>query len=143
MRGVILASVAALLLQHPALGQQAPPSEAEFGSFLFPPELVMQNQRRLGLTPEQRTVITEAIKELQAKVLDLQWRMEEQSQRLTDLLRGATVDSASALAQVDRILEVERAVKRAHLALLIRIKNTLTQEQQAILREIRQGPSGP
>ncbi len=136
-RSFLFATAWALLLPWTAAGQQPPPPEPGFAAFRFPPELVMQNQRRLGLTPAQRATITEAIKDLQAKVLDLQWKLEEQNQRLADLLRGPAVDSAAALGQVDRILEVEHAVKRAHLALLIRIKNTLTEEQGAILRELR------
>jgi hypothetical protein len=40
-------------------------------------------------------------------------------------------------AQWDRIMALEREIKRAHLALLVRIKNTLTAEQIAKLEAIR------
>lgn len=42
-----------------------------------------------------------------------------------------------ALAQLDKVLDVEREVKRAQIGLMVRIKNKLTPEQQAQLREIR------
>jgi Spy/CpxP family protein refolding chaperone len=128
----------ALLVPLPAAAQtREVPPEPGFAEFLFPPELVMQNQKQLGLRPEQRGAITGAIKELQGKVLDIQWKMEEENQRLAELLQSSSVDSAAALEQIDRILNLERAIKRAHLALLIRIKNTLTQPQQAMLLELR------
>ena len=45
----------------------------------------------------------------------------------------------AALAQVDEVLGVEREVKRAHITLLIQIKNTLSAEQQAKLAAAREG----
>lgn len=122
--------------------RQHQPGHDQFAEHLFPPELVMQHQARLALTREQREAVTTAIKELQSGVVDLQWRMQEETQRLAELLKGAAVDATAALAQVDRVLEVEREVKRAHLGMMIKIKNTLTAEQQARLRELR-GPERP
>ena len=66
-------------------------------------------------------------------MVDLQWRMQDQSQRLATLLEKPSVDPVAALAQVDEVLGVEREVKRAHMTLLIQIKNTLSAEQQARL----------
>jgi len=63
--------------------------------------------------------------------------MQEQSQRLASLLEKPAVDQAAALAQVDEVLGVEREVKRAHISLLINIKNTLSAEQQAKLAVAR------
>jgi len=113
------------------------PGEAEMdplAQLLFPPELVMQQQRHIALRPEQRTSITRAMQELQARVLELQWQMQDESQRLGELLEKPTVDQTAALAQVDKVLNVEREVKRAHLGMLIQVKNALTAEQQAQLR---------
>lgn len=138
-RLIMMLTLSLLVPQVGAAQQQQPPPEPAFAAHLFPPELVMQHQTRLGLSREQRTAITDAIKELQAAVVDLQWRMQEETQRLEELLAGSSVDAAAALTQVDRVLEVERAVKRTHLGMLIRIKNTLTAEQQAMLGELRSG----
>jgi Spy/CpxP family protein refolding chaperone len=117
--------------------------EDVLGRYVFPPELVMQQQRAIGLKPEQRTTITRAIQELQAKVLDLQWQMQDEMQRLTELLDKPAVDQAAALAQIDKVLAVEREVKRAHMSLLIQIKNTLTPEQQAKLVQARAAGGEP
>lgn len=117
--------------------QPSQPPDDPLARVLFPPELVMQHQQDIGLRSEQRATITKAIQDFQAKVVDLQWRMQEQSQRLATLLEKPAVDQAAALAQVDEVLGVEREVKRAHITLLIQIKNTLSAEQQAKLTAAR------
>jgi Spy/CpxP family protein refolding chaperone len=102
----------------------------------------MQQQRAIGLKPEQRTSITRAIQEFQTKVLDLQWQMQDETQKLSEMLDRPTVDQAAALAQIDKLLAVEREVKRAHIGLLIQIKNSLTAEQQARLAQARTAGEG-
>jgi len=125
-----------------APAQQPPTPRAQedaLGRLLFTPDLVMQHQQDIGLRPEQRSAITKAIQELQTKAIDLQWKMQDQSQRLATLLQKPVVDQAAALAQLDEVLGAEREVKRAHVMLLIQIKNTLTAEQQAKLAAARGG----
>ena len=53
------------------------------------------------------------------------------------LLQGSQVDEAQVLDEVDRILNLEREIKKAQISLMVRIKNTLTPAQQAKLAEIR------
>ena len=124
--------------QQPPGGPGSPPHPDDpLSRYLFPPELVMQQQQAIGLKPEQRTAITRAIKDFQGKVLDLQWQMQEETGRFGELLDKPLVDQAAALAQIDKVLAVEREVKRAHIGLLIQIKNQLTAEQQARLAQVR------
>lgn len=118
-----------------ARSQDAPGKS--FDQHLFPPELVMQNQQKIGLRADQRTTITEAIQQLQGKVVDLQWKMQEETQKLADILAKSPVSESETLAQVDRVLAIERDVKRAHITMLVRIRNALTADQQAILRSLR------
>lgn len=134
-----LAGSGPLLAQVPGRPGPAPqPQRSDpMEDALFAPELVMQHQRAIGLTAEQRTAVTDAVKALQAQVVDFQWTMQEEQQKLTELLGQPTVAEATALAQVDRVLEIERQIKRTHLAALIRIKNTLSAEQQQQLRGLR------
>ena len=136
-----------LLLATPALlaAQPPQPSPQQAGDdplarHLFPPELVMARQREIGLQPAQRQQISQAIGRLQARVLELQWTVQEQQEALSDLLSRPQVDSAAALAAMDRLLTTEREVKRAHMALLIQIKNALTPEQQQRLRAAQKPP---
>ena len=138
-RRVLVALVLTLASASPSLAQggPGPGPEPPFGRYLFPPELVMRYQQKIGLRPEQRTAITQAITQLQSKMTEEQWRMQEETQKLTELLQPASVNESAVLAQIDRVLGVEREVKRAHMTLLIRIKNTLTREQQATLNALR------
>jgi len=99
----------------------------------------MQHQQEIGLRPEQRSAITKAIQELQTKVIDLQWKMQDQSQRLATLLQKPLVDQTADLPQLAEVLGTEREVKRAHITLLIQIKNALTADQQAKLAAARGG----
>jgi Spy/CpxP family protein refolding chaperone len=144
----LLAAVGAPGQQPPGPGGPGGPGgpphqEDPLARFLFPPELVMQQQRAIGLKPEQRTAITKAIQEFQTKMLDLQWQMQDETQKFTELLDKPAVDQAGALAQIDKVLGVEREVKRAHIGLLILIKNSLTPEQQARLAQARTGVQAP
>jgi Spy/CpxP family protein refolding chaperone len=140
-RSILVPALALLALAGVARAQQAPPGpraqEDALAHLLFPPELVMQHQQEIGLRPEQRSAITKAIQELQTKVIDLQWKMQDQSQRLATLLQKPVVDQTAALTQLDEVLGTERDVKRAHITLLIQIKNTLTADQQAKLAAAR------
>lgn len=121
---------------QPTPAPQHPP-EDPLERHLFPPELIMRHQRDIALSAEQRTAITRAIQEFQNKTVDLQWRMQDQTQRLAELLNRPAVEQAVALQQLDEVLNVEREVKRAHIGLLVQIKNALTAEQQAKLTTLR------
>ncbi|MGH7605119.1 MAG: hypothetical protein ACRENK_14140 [Gemmatimonadaceae bacterium] len=124
-----------------ACGAQAPAGDP-LGRYLFPPELVMANQQAIGLTDRQRSSLQQAIKEAQGKFVDLQFRMSGEVETLQRLIQPASVDEAKVLDQVDRVLAVEREVKHAQLSLMIRIKNLLTQQQQAQLGELRARGAG-
>ena len=113
--------------------------EAEhlFEQHLFPPELVMRHRTRVKITEAQRNVIVAEISKLQATAIQAQWRVGEESEKLAELLRSETVAEADVLAQADRMIMYETAVKRAQLSMLIRIRNTLTPDQRAMLQELR------
>ena len=120
--------------------QQPQPPDDPIGRNLYPPELIMRFQQEIALAPEQRAAITKAIQEFQNKTVELQWQMQDQTQRMATLLSKPSIDEAAALQQLDQVLNVEREVKRAHIGLLIKLKNTLTAEQQAKLASHREHP---
>ena len=126
-------------VQMPAHACVAPPQRNTdpFARYLFPPELVMAHQQAINLTDRQRSAIQEAIKDAQGKFVDLQFRMSGDGEKLQELIRGTSVDEARVLEQVDRVLATEREIKRAQLTLMMRIKNQLTEQQQAALMKLR------
>jgi len=104
---------------------------------LFLPSLVMEHQRDIGLTPEQRDAITKEMTATHQKVLELRWGLEEKSEALRKLLAENKIDEKAALARAGEMMDIERQMKQAHLALLIRLKNQLTPEQQQKLAALR------
>ena len=104
---------------------------------VFPPDLIMKHARAIGLRPEQKKLVTRAVGETQTKALELQWEMQEKAQQLSELMTSPRIDEKAALAAAGRIFELEGQVKRAHLRLLIRIKNALEPDQQAALQRLR------
>ena len=61
---------------------------------------------------------------------------------LSSLLKQNSVEEAAVLAQLDKVLAAEREIKRTQISLMVRIKNKLTPEQQARLRELRSKSGG-
>jgi Spy/CpxP family protein refolding chaperone len=109
----------------------------DFGRNFFPPELVMQHQSEIGLQDSQRAALTSAVQQAQGKFMDVQWKLSAEGEKMGRLLQGTQVDETQVLEEVDRILVLEREIKRGQISLMVRIKNTLTAAQQAKLAEIR------
>jgi Spy/CpxP family protein refolding chaperone len=122
-------------------GQGPDGPEDAISKQLFPPELVMQNRQEINLTADQSKALREDITQAQAKFLDLQWDMQTEQEKLIALLKARPVDESAVLAQVDKVLDRERAIKKTQISLLVRIKNLLTVEQQNKLMELRHKPS--
>ena len=122
-----------------ALAQQPPqpPQPDPIGENLFPPELVMQYQQAIGLSEEQRSLIKAEIQKAQARFTDLQWQLQSEAETMASLLKEPRADEQQVLAQLDKILGLEREIKRAQFTLVLRIKNSLSPEQQARLRELK------
>ncbi|MDQ6888158.1 MAG: periplasmic heavy metal sensor [Gemmatimonadota bacterium] len=120
----------------PPPGQHGPGPD-DWGRNFFPPELVMQHQTEIGLQDAQRTALTSVVQQAQAKFMDVQWKLSAEGEKMGRLLQSTPVDEAQVLEQVDRILALEREIKRAQISLMVRIKNTLTPAQQAKLAEMR------
>lgn len=104
---------------------------------LAPPELVMRHQAELGLTDTQREQIKQVMKEAEPELVDLRWRAEAAREKLEELLGASRVDENQALVLSDRLMAAQQLVHKAQLRMMIRIKNLLTEEQQAKLKELR------
>jgi Spy/CpxP family protein refolding chaperone len=107
-----------------------------FGKYLFPPEMIMMRQSELGLTDAQRELVQSEVQKAQQSMTATQFRIAAETEKLEKLLQSPNVDETRVLAQVDGILNFERQVKRTHVAMLVRIRNALTEEQQAKLQDM-------
>ncbi len=117
----------------------AEPDPPPFMRQLYPPELVMRHQRAIALTDDQRDAITTAIKQIQGSFVEIQWKVRETEEKVEGLFREKPIPEEAALDQVGELLDLERQVKTQHLRLLIRIRNTLTDEQIERLKDIQFG----
>ncbi len=122
-------------------GQTPQPTDDALAEQLFPPELVMQYRQEINLTPEQSKALKDELQRAQAKFLDMQWEMQPEQGKLLLLLKARPVDEGAVMAQVDKVLDREREIKKTQLSLLIHIKNQLTVAQQSKLMELRRKPS--
>ncbi|WP_180541871.1 Spy/CpxP family protein refolding chaperone [Nevskia soli] len=120
-----------------SLGAQQPPNPDPLNDLLFPPELVMENQSAISLSDAQKNYLRAELLKAQTRFTELQWQLQSDMEGLTGLLKQPKADEAQVLAQLDKVLASERDIKRAQIALLVRIKNNLTEEQQHRLQARR------
>ena len=104
---------------------------------LFTPELIMQHRRAIDLSDEQRDAISRLISDLQGEVLSLQWELLDEVEQLGSVTGRPRVELDRALDEMGDVLDKEKDIKLAHLEMLIRIKNILSEQQQAQLLELR------
>ena len=96
---------------------------------LYPPDIIMRQQQRLGISAGQRKNISKAVKKFQSDVAELQWTMQNEQQLMRQSFSGYHITSDEALARAERVLGLESEFKLAHFRLLIATKNELTEKQ--------------
>jgi Spy/CpxP family protein refolding chaperone len=126
-----------LLVATAAFGQQPPPQDDPIAQQLFPPDLIMAQSQKLRLDEKQRAMVKNEVQRAQSKFFDLQWELKEASEAMVQMLQQTPIDEARVLEQADKVMAYEREIKKIHLSMLIRIKNSLTAEQIAQLRQLR------
>jgi Spy/CpxP family protein refolding chaperone len=140
MRARVLCICAAFLFVAGAARAQQPDQDP-IGQSFFPPELVIQHQEAIGLSAEQKDYLKTEIRQAQLKFTELQWKLQDEMEKMVSLVKQPHVDEQQVLAQLDRVLAAEREVKKEQITLLVRIKNKLTPEQQGKLSELRSRPA--
>jgi Spy/CpxP family protein refolding chaperone len=136
---------AAFLLVTVVIGQEPgqptppphPPNPDPLAHLMFPPEMIMGHARELNLTEEQKAFMRSEVQKATVSFQDLQWKLQDQMEVLHDTMKSSSVNEQQALAQLDKVLEIEREIKRLHIALAVRLKNRLTPEQQEQLHKMR------
>ncbi|MFQ5659446.1 MAG: Spy/CpxP family protein refolding chaperone [Gammaproteobacteria bacterium] len=126
----------ALFAQQPGPRQ---PSQGEnrLFSMLYPPDLVMRHASEVQLSDQQKKAIKTAIKEVENKSLDIKWDLRDEAEQLTGLVSEQQVNEQAVMKQADKVMTLEKEMKKMQLSLLIRIKNILTPEQKGKLQELR------
>jgi Spy/CpxP family protein refolding chaperone len=117
--------------------QNRPQSPQSFSEDFIPPELIMQNQKALVLSDVQQKEIREIMKKYVSDFTDLQWQESAEKEVMSSLFKQEKIDEAKAVAQMDKLLNIENGIKRLRLSAMIKVKNLLTPEQQAKLRTLK------
>ena len=115
----------------------APSGDDPLANLLLPPDLVLSHQQAINLTEQQRQLIQSTMFDTQKKLLDDQFKLKAQLEQLQSYLRNTAPDEAKVLEQMDKVLGAERDIKRAQLGLMVKLKNSLTQQQQSQLEALR------
>jgi len=113
------------------------PGEDALGKLFLPPDLVMSHQQAINLTEQQRALIQSNMMDTQKKLLDQQFKLNAEMEKLQSLLKSMTPDEGKVLDEMDKVLGAERDIKRAQLSLMVKLKNSLTQQQQQQLEALR------
>lgn len=114
------------------------PQHDPLAEYVFPPELVMQHQREIALTDEQKAFLKGELQRVTVRFTELQWQIQDAMEGLVSTLKEGSVNEQQALSQLDKILDTEREIKHLHVGLAVRIKNKLTPEQQSKLQALKQ-----
>jgi len=126
-----------LFIAATAAFAQQPAPDDPIGQQLFPPDLIMAQSQKLRLDDKQRATVKNEVQRAQSKFFDLQWELKEAGETMAQMLQQTPIDEARVLEQADKVMAYERDIKKIHLSMLIRIKNALTAEQIAQLRQLR------
>ena len=133
-----LALLLLVLAAAPAAAQGPGGDKDVFRGKLFAPNVILQHQDQLNLTRQQFTDIRAAVVEVQANVAEHEWDLREAYQRVLSDLDQKPVDADKVLQNVQAALEAENEVKKLQVAMLVRLKNLLTDEQIAYLESVRE-----
>ncbi|HEV2834260.1 MAG TPA: hypothetical protein VGW58_03025 [Pyrinomonadaceae bacterium] len=114
-----------------------PPNPDPLAHLLFPPDMILSHARQLNLTEEQKQFMRSEVQKTTATFQDLQWKLQDQMELFHETMKSPSVNEQQALAQLDKVLEIEREIKRLHIGLAVRLKNRLTPEQQEQLHKTR------
>ena len=108
-----------------------------FKGKLFAPDIILKNQTELNLTKEQFTGIKAAVVNVQANVAEHEWDLRQAYQKIMAELDQKPIDEKKVLENVNDALLAENQVKKKQVAMLIRLKNLLNDDQIAYLESLR------
>ena len=121
-----------------AMAQDRDGKPDPFKGKLFAPDIILKNQAELNLTKEQFTAIRAAVVEVQSNVAEHEWDLREAYQKVLTALDESPIDEKKVLENVSEALLAENQVKKQQVAMLIRLKNLLNDEQVAYLESLQQ-----
>jgi len=132
-----LLGVCLVLLTTAANAQGIGQQKDVFKGKLFAPNIILENQDALGLSKEQFTAIKTAVVAVQAGVAEHEWDLREAYMKVMADLDEVPVNEEKIMTNVQAALLAENQVKKMQVAMLIRLRNLLTDEQIQYLQGLR------
>lgn len=131
--GLVFTLLACFGIATAALAQN---KDDVFKGKLFPPNVILENQAELDLSKEQFTKIRAAVVDVQSNVAEHEWDMREAYLKLMEELDKTPINEDAVIKHANVALLAENQVKKQQMAMLVRLKNLLTDEQIAVLEAI-------
>lgn len=128
---------------HGVISGFARPSSSMMFGQLFTPSQIMRHQDKLNLSKKQLDSIKKEMRAFQSGIVDVQWDLNADQVKLKKELGKDSIDPDKTLSLMDRVLEAEGKLKKAHMGLLIKIRNVLNEEQIDMLKSRPPFPFGP
>ncbi len=129
------ATAVSLLFSSPAFSQGRADVLKEL---VPPPKLLLRHSDELGLTAKQKSELKQIVKDAQAASLDLEFKVQEEAEQLAKLIGADSVDVGKSLAQADKLMAAETALKRVKLEMMLKTKVLLTPAQLKKIDTIRE-----
>jgi len=123
------------LLLNTSMLRAEPASAIAIDAKLFPPEFILQHKDAIGLSDAQSDAIINAAQKAQPDFEEMQRNIKSATDDLAALLTDNSVKTEAVLAQVDKVLDREREIKRAQLRLVLSLRQQLSTEQIETLAE--------
>ncbi len=131
-----LTGIFLVVLGSVAMAQGQGPQKDPFKGKLFAPNVILEHQDELGLSKEQFTAIRAAVVEVQGAVAEHEWDLREAYMQAMADLDESPVDENRVMESIQAALLAENEVKKLQVALLINLRNLLTDEQMEYLQSV-------
>ncbi|MGI9244414.1 MAG: Spy/CpxP family protein refolding chaperone, partial [Verrucomicrobiales bacterium] len=133
MKTTAIPMVMAALICAAQAQKQEPPSDP-LSKHLVKPSLIFSKAEAIGLSSEQHDQIRTVVEKAHGEIGASQKALRPAYSALQSELAESPVDIEAATQQLDKVLDLERGMKRLHLRMLAEANNLLSSEQRAKLR---------
>ena len=98
--------------------------------------------QRLTLTPDQTKKMDDIFQQSRLQLIDLKANVEKQQVLLEPMLGANPLDTAKAMAQIDKVAQSRADLEKANAKMLLGIRAVLTPDQWTKLRARGEGQGG-
>jgi Spy/CpxP family protein refolding chaperone len=110
---------------------------AALGVHLYPPPMLINRAKELGLTPDQVNKIRQEMLTTHSKAIDLHAKVEHSKLEVEKLMTAEKVDEKAVGAQIDEAAKAEAEMHKLHVGTLLHVRAILTADQLKKLEEMK------